>query len=149
MDYLSGSASLESILRPATTQPNLTLIPRGIGLPDQAPELLSSARMADLLAELARRAEVLIVDTPPLSAGVDPFIIGTLTRNMVLVLRAGETNREQTEARLQVLGRLPIRLLGAVMNDVKADGGFYKYYGYSYGYIADEEPEQLPKGVGR
>ena len=147
IDYLSGGAGLDAILRP-TTHANLTLIPRGIGLPDQAPELLSSARMADLLAELGRRAEVIIVDTPPLSAGVDPFVLGTLTRNMALVLRAGETDREATEARLQVLGRLPVRLLGAIMNDVRADGGFYRYYGYSYGYIADDEPEQITKGSG-
>lgn len=142
IDYLTGATTLDGILR-RTSQTNLTLVPRGIGLPDQAPELLSSAAMAGLLAELGKRSDVIIVDTPPLSAGVDPFVLGTLTRNLALVLRAGETDREATEARLQVLGRLPVRVLGAIMNDVRPDAGFYRYYGYSYGYVADPEPDQV------
>jgi Mrp family chromosome partitioning ATPase len=46
----------------------------------------------------------------------------------MLVLRSGETDREMAESRLKILDRLPIRLLGAVLNDVRTGGGVYKYY---------------------
>ena len=34
--------------------------------------------------------------------------------------------------------RLPVRVLGAVLNDIQADG-VYRYYSYLYGYTSDEE----------
>jgi hypothetical protein len=43
------------------------------------------------------------------------------------------------ESRLKIIDRLPIRLLGAVLNDVRASGGVYKYYSYLSGYAAEEE----------
>ena len=63
------------------------------------------------------------------------------------MLRAGETDRQLAEAKLQVLDRLPIRLLGAILNDVRVGEGAYKYYAYNYGYLAGDEEEgsvQLP-----
>jgi succinoglycan biosynthesis transport protein ExoP len=144
LDYLMKSATLEQILR-QTSKRNLTLLPCGTRR-QHGPELLGSALMNELMAELKTRYSVIIVDSPPLGAGIDPFVLGTATGNMLLVLRSGETNREMAEAKLKVLDRLPIRILGAVLNDIRA-GGVYQYYGYVYGYVADEEkPDQLPAG---
>ena len=58
---------------------------------------------------------------------------------MMLVLRAGETDRQMAEAKLRLLDRLPVRILGAVLNDIRANDSAYKYYHYVYGYTADEE----------
>jgi succinoglycan biosynthesis transport protein ExoP len=144
LDYLMKSATMEQILRP-TSKRNLTLLPCGTRR-QHGPELLGSALMNELMATLKARYGVIIVDSPPLGAGIDPFVLGTATGNMVMVLRSGETNREMAEAKLKVLDRLPIRILGAVLNDIRA-GGVYQYYGYVYGYVADEEkPDQLTAG---
>jgi hypothetical protein len=44
------------------------------------------------------------------------------------------------QAKLQVLDHLPIRQLGAVLNDVRL-GGVYRYYSYYLeGYEAQDEP---------
>jgi hypothetical protein len=51
-----------------------------------------------------------------------------------MVLRAGLTDREMASAKLEAIARLPIRVLGAVLNDVRADG-IYRTYQYSYGYL--------------
>jgi capsular exopolysaccharide synthesis family protein len=146
LDYLMKSATLEQVLRPTSKQ-NLTLLPCGTRR-QHGPELLGSALMNELMASLKTRFGVIIVDSPPLGAGIDPFVLGTATGNMVVVMRSGETNREMAEAKLKVLDRLPIRVLGAVLNDIRA-GGVYQYYGYVYGYVADEDkPDQLPAGSG-
>jgi len=81
-------------------------------------------------------------DSPPLTAGVDPFVMGTLTGSLLVVLRTGHSNREITGAKLEVLDRLPVRLLGAALNDVPqgAAYGYYAYYSYHLpGYEAIEE----------
>jgi len=88
------------------------------------------------------------VDSPPLGAGVDPFILGAATGNLLLVVRSGETDRHLAEAKLGLVDRLPIRVVGAVLNDVRATGA-YRYYGYLYGYTSEEEnqPAQIgPEG---
>jgi len=148
LDYLAGEVDVSSILRP-TSHARLMAIPCGARRHD-GPELLGSARMRDLMAVVRGKYDVIIVDTPPLGAGIDPFILGTATGNLALVLRAGETDRQLAEAKLQVLDRLPVRLLGAILNDVRVGEGAYKYYAYSYGYVAGDEEKagSLPAGAG-
>jgi len=139
LDYLGGQATMDQIARPAT-HAQLQLIPCG-SRRQRAPELLGSSRMAQLMAELKGRFDVIIVDSPPLGAGIDPFVLASLCGNMMLVLRAGETDREMAESKLQVVDRLPIRMLGVVLNDVRSGAGMYKYYSYLSGYAAEEESE--------
>jgi capsular exopolysaccharide synthesis family protein len=148
VDHLAGDASLAAILRPAT-HALLSLIPCG-SRRHLGPELLGSARMRELMVHLRNTYQVIIVDTPPLGAGIDPFVLSTVTGHLALVLRAGETDRQLAEAKLQILDRLPVRLLGAILNDVRLKEGSYKYYRYSYGYVADPEEdvaEQLQPGA--
>lgn len=148
VDHLAGDAALAGILRQAT-HALLTLIPCG-SRRHLGPELLGSARMRELMVHLRSTYQVVIVDTPPLGAGIDPFVLSTVTGHLALVLRAGETDRQLAEAKLQILDRLPVRLLGAILNDVKLKEGAYKYYRYSYGYVADPEEdvaEQLQPGA--
>jgi succinoglycan biosynthesis transport protein ExoP len=146
VDHLAGDAPLAGILRPAT-HALLSLIPCG-SRRHLGPELLGSARMRELMTYLKANYQVVIVDTPPLGAGIDPFVLSTVTGHLAIVLRAGETDRQLAEAKLQILDRLPVRLLGAILNDVKLKEGAYKYYRYSYGYVADpeEDVEQLQPG---
>ncbi|HSH46170.1 MAG TPA: polysaccharide biosynthesis tyrosine autokinase [Longimicrobiales bacterium] len=121
----------------ATSHDNLFILPGGSRVSD-GPELLSSKQMRDLIMRLRSEFEVVIVDSPPLGAGVDPFALGTITGNMLLVLRTGETDRQMADAKLELLERLPIRLLGAVLNGVPKTRE-YRYYSYLSGYEAHDE----------
>jgi polysaccharide biosynthesis transport protein len=136
LDYLVGDSSMDSIVRPSSHE-GLSVIPCGTRR-QQGPELLGSAAMSHLMAEMKTRFNVIIVDSPPLGAGIDPFVLGTATGHMLMVFRSGETDRQMAEAKLKLLDRLPVRVLGAVLNDIQADG-VYKYYSYLYGYTSDEE----------
>jgi capsular exopolysaccharide synthesis family protein len=143
VDFLVGEVGHDQIVQP-TLYPRLAVI--GCGTRTQrAPEVLGSPAMAQLLAEMRGKYEVIIVDSPPLTAGVDPFILGTVTGSLLLVLRTGHSHRDITGAKLEVLDRLPIRLLGAVLNDVPkgAAYGYYAYYSYYLpGYESAEEREE-------
>lgn len=141
LDYLGGDAPLETILR-TTTHEKLALIPCGTRR-HRGPELLHSQAMLQLMGELRARYDVILIDSPPLGAGVDPFVLGAATGNLLMVLRTGTTDRRMADAKLKLLKRLPIRLLGAVLNDIRAQG-VYRYYTYLYGYTTSEDDE-LPQ----
>ena len=137
-DFLAGDASPEQIVQ-RTSYRSLDFIGGGSRRRD-APELMGSTRMAELVSRVRARYEVIVVDTPPLGAGVDAFALGMLAGNLLMVLRLGSTPREAAEAKLELLRRLPIRLLGVVLNDVRA-GSDYGVYGYYLsGYEQTSEP---------
>lgn len=132
-ELLGGEASREQAIQ-QTAYPLVGFI--GCGARSYVgPELLASERMAQLLASVGQSYDAILVDSPPLAAGVDAFALGTMTGTLALVLRAGVSNREMAEAKLDVLGRLPIRVLGAVLNDARLEGE-YRYYSY---YLAGYE----------
>ncbi|MGH7631149.1 MAG: polysaccharide biosynthesis tyrosine autokinase [Gemmatimonadales bacterium] len=137
IDYLMRNATIDEVLR-NTTHKNLALLPSGTRR-HHGPELLGSGTMNDLMAELKSRYNVVIIDSPPLGAGIDPFVLGTATGNIMLVLRSGETDRQMAEAKIRLLDRLPIRVLGAVLNDIRTSESSYQYYSYVYGYVSDED----------
>jgi len=150
LDYLGGGATREQIVH-ATSIAGVDFIPSGTRK-NAGPEMLASATMSQFLISLRTAYSVIIVDSAPLGGGVDALILGALTGNLVLVLRTGVTDREFTMAKLEAVSRLPIRVLGAVLNDVKPEGA-YAYYAYLPGYATTEEtgddgaqPKRLPKG---
>jgi capsular exopolysaccharide synthesis family protein len=137
LDYLESDVALEEVLK-ASGYKDLTLIPRG-RLHQRAPELLMSPKMSRLMDALEPRYDAIIVDSPPLGAGIDPFVLGTTTGSMMLVLRSGETDRRMAEAKLKVVQRLPIHLLGVVLNDLR-DEGTYPYYAYLPSDLSEDRP---------
>lgn len=144
LDCLAGDAVKEQVLR-ATSHANLWLVPCGTRM-QRGPELLSSMALREFLAGVKAQFNVIIFDSPPLGAGIDPFVLSAGTGNLLLVLRTGETDRQLAEAKLELLARLPVRVLGAVLNDIRSSEPHYKYYAYSYGYSADEERPRVQIG---
>ena len=99
--------------------------------------------MIELITRVRASYRVILVDSPPLGSGVDPFTLGTLTGSLLLVLRTGTTNLELARIKLALLDHLPIRLLGVVLNDV-LPGGVYRYYNYLAGYGTEDEEVAVP-----
>jgi succinoglycan biosynthesis transport protein ExoP len=141
-DCLRGEAGVHDILQ-RTPFDSLTVIGSGTRT-RVGPELLGGPAMSALFDTLRPDYDVILCDSPPLSAGVDPYVLGTLTGQMLLVLRTGVSVRSVLEAKLAVLSQLPVRLLGAVLNAVPT-GELYKPYSYYVaGYAATDEVEPAP-----
>jgi len=138
-DALAGLVATDSIVQ-TTPYSNLWFIAAGSRM-HRGPELLCSEALPRLLSTFRPSFDVILVDSAPLAAGVDPYAIGTATGNVVVVLRTGITDRGLAAAKVEMLNRLPLRVLGAVLNDV-SPGMVYNYYGYSLpGYnIWEEDP---------
>jgi capsular exopolysaccharide synthesis family protein len=134
-DLLAGEAVLSEVLLP-TSHPGLFLVPSGRRRRN-GPELLAGESMNGLLRDLRQQFDAIIVDSAPLGAGIDPFALGVATGAMLIVLRTGETDRKLAQAKLEVLDRMPVRVLGTVLNDI-GESPQFKYYYYLEGYGALE-----------
>ena len=136
-DCLRGDVDVERIVQ-QTKFAKLDLVTSGTRKHD-APELLGGPATAILFGEFRSRYDVIICDSPPLSAGVDPFLLSALSGTLLLVVRTGVSVREIIESKLGVLGRMPVRILGAVLNDVPRSAVYGYYSSYVPGYDTSDE----------
>ena len=136
-DCLRGDVELQQIIQ-QTKFTKLDLVTSGTRKHD-APELLGSPASAVVFGEFRSRYDVIICDSPPLSAGVDPFLLAALSGSLLIVVRTGVSVREMIESKLAVLGRMPVRILGAVLNDVPRSAVYGYYSSYIPGYDTSDE----------
>ena len=116
--FFAGEAELEDILiNPGIEK--LTVLPAG-GKILQAPELMGSPRMEDLVRELKERYKnrYIIFDTPPMNGFPDALVFSEYVDSIILVARAGYTSRSSVENTMDMVPRE--KVLGMIFNDVKS-----------------------------
>ena len=133
-EYLAGAFILDEVLRP-TNHERLSIITCGARHP-RSPEMLATPRMKELVEALSQRFDVVIIDTPPLAAGIDGYAISAAAGRVLMVLRMGQTERRLVSAKLATLDRLPVEIVGAVLNEVPPSSEF-EYYSYAAGYSVE------------
>ena len=121
----------ETILETAVDR--LHLLPSGPTPPNPA-EMLGSNHMAEVLAALKDRFDLIIVDTPPVLAVTDAALVAAKCDGVVLVADSGQIKRDLARKAKQALERSQARILGVVLNNVprkNRDSYYYYYYGDS------------------
>jgi capsular exopolysaccharide synthesis family protein len=124
-----GQESIEQAIR-ATRVPNLFVMPAGT-LPPNPAELLGQNQTAALLAQLANEFDMVLIDSSPVAAAADAIILATLADGVLMVVRAGETDRSAAQYALQQIERVGGKIVGAVLNDPDAK---LPRYGQKYAY---------------
>lgn len=127
-------------------------------LPSMAPQppnpsvLLGSERMKDLLAELAERADIVIIDTPPILAVSDAIPLLERVSGSVLVARLDHTSRDAILRARLVIKTVRGNLLGVVATGARSGGlygdGLGYDYGYSYGGYTEKDSESDDGSAG-
>ena len=134
-DYLRGRVEGGDLVRAGllreTAFPNLFLMPAGIGDEDSM-ELLNSARLPELIAELRKTFDVVLIDTPPALHMVDTRIIARECGGVILVVRASVTTLDEAANARDLFDRDGVHLVGTILNDFdpRSQGysGYYKAY---------------------
>ena len=109
---------------------NLDLIPSG-PIPPNPAELLQSKAMAQVIAELRERYDVVLFDGTPAIAVTDAAVMANQVDGTVLVLQAHHTPRDVAIQAKTFLDQAQARLLGVVLNGVRPqDQKNYQYYYY-------------------
>ena len=136
-DVLAGHNPAEAAVQ-QTGYPNLWFLGCGTRM-YRSPELLLLPALRESLARFRSAYQVIIMDSPPLVAGIDPLVLATATGNLLLVLRSEATDLELATAKLEVAETLPVRTIGAVLNCVRGNGAF-RYYSYDLAGYAEPDP---------
>jgi capsular exopolysaccharide synthesis family protein len=145
--FLSGNIEFDhGLLIQETKIPNLDVITSGM-IPPNPSELLSSARMKDLINGLLPLYSFIILDTPPLLGLSDALILSTLTDGAVMVVRAGETPKNAVTQGKKLLRGVNTKILGVVLNGFRESDlkySAYSYYNeyYYYEYGADNQKDR-------
>ncbi len=84
----------------------------------ERPEILLSRRISELMRATRQRYDFILIDTPPLLQGADSRIWGQLADGVVLVIRAGSTDRQRATAAVSTLSKDGAVVLGTVLNDL-------------------------------
>ena len=126
----------------STVVPGLEFMTAGHSV-ERPNELLASQDFAMLLAELDRRYDIILIDTPPVLLS-DAVVLSKSVDGVVLVVRENTVSRQLVKESVMRLTQVGAPLLGVVINavDTMASGANYKYYGYRYRdyYTYTDEP---------
>ncbi len=105
---------------------NLWLLPSG-PLPPNPADLLGSRRMEEIIAVLRARADILLFDAPPVVVVTDAAVLGMKVDGVLLVVASGRTRRDDVQQARELLERVHVRIIGAVLTDAPATG-MRRYY---------------------
>ena len=111
-------------------EPPLAILPAG-PTPDHPAELLDSSAMKRLLSTLKTQFDVIIIDAPPVLPVADPGIIASQADGVLLVIRAGKTQRKTVSQAQALLSQMKANVLGCVLTHMEYYlPGYYRYYHY-------------------
>jgi len=122
-----------------------TLLIAGAALPPNPGELVESHAMEGLLAQAKASYDLVVIDTPPLTAVSDAFPLLSKVDGVIIVGRVGRNRRDVAERLHETLTGAGAPLLGVVANGFKA--GRLGSYGYGYGYDYAPSGAAQPSGA--
>jgi capsular exopolysaccharide synthesis family protein len=135
--YLSGmETNYQKLIHQSTEFPNLYVLPGGI-IPPNPNELILSERFDQLIAELREQYDYILIDSAPVGAVSDTFLINRVSNLTLYVCRSNYSDKRNLEFLERVYKENSLKQIYLIVNDVdiesKKYGGKYAY-GYGYGY---------------
>jgi receptor protein-tyrosine kinase len=143
-DVLIGAVSLDDAVQQVEVEDAplggsrsraLDVLVAGAALPPNPGELIESHAMEMLLQRTKFAYDLVVIDTPPLTAVSDAFPLLGKVDGVIIVGRVGRNRRDVAERLHETLTGAGAPLLGVVANGYKSSrlGGAY---GYTYDYAA-------------
>lgn len=159
-DVLIGAIALSEAIQsidlagPADTTAKrriLDVLVAGSTLPPNPAELIESHAMETVLEQVKSTYDLVVVDTPPLTAVSDAFPLLRKVDGVIIVGRVGRNRRDIAERLHETLTGAGAPLLGVVANGVKASGPGSYAYAYDYaqaGPTTRPSPSSVPSANG-
>jgi tyrosine-protein kinase len=139
-EVISGTSDIQDALTEIEPfGPYLRVLPGG-SIPPNPSEMLGSARMSTILAELSELSDLVLIDSAPVLIVSDAFPLFEQVAGIVGVARLEQTPREAVTRAIDVASTAGGRVLGMVATGAKQPGDGY---GYGYGY-GEQQPAADP-----
>lgn len=127
-NYLVGSSKLEEIVY-KTELENLSFLPAG-EIPPNPFELLAKPEMGNLIENLKKAYDFVLIDTPPLLLVSDSFNLFQFSNVNILIVRHNSSFKASLKAVEEMKKEGQIKDFTIVYNDVDEN---FSRYGYGYG----------------
>lgn len=135
--YLSGQTTeYKSLILPFDDYPNLHVLPAGI-IPPNPNELIIKDKFDQLIELLKQQYDYIILDTAPVGAVSDTYLIDRVADICLYVTRSEYSDKRNIEFINRLDQEKTIKRIYIVINDVQFESNKYAYYrkyGYGYGY---------------
>lgn len=115
-NVLSGMCKLDEAVK-ETNRPNLKVIPAGL-IPPNPAELISSVKMKNILDELSKDFDYILIDTPPVNVVSDALSLSPYVDGTIIVVRSGQSSHPETRKMLTKFQYANANILGFVLNNV-------------------------------
>jgi tyrosine-protein kinase Etk/Wzc len=134
-DLLQGTAEDGDVIRPVELgdgEGQLEVIPAGTAPPTRLAGLVTLERVRGVLARLAPRYDLVVVDAPPVNLLADAGVMGSAADAVLLVVRAGYTKADDLRYAVDRLTATRATIAGTVLNAVDRRHGAADDVSYRY-----------------
>ncbi len=140
-DCLLGRATFEDVFQ--NVDEHLTILASG-PVPPNPSELLSYPAFAELVAEVAPRFEIILIDAPPLLPVADAVVLSQVSSGVILVADVTRLRRPQLVHATEAIRLGGGRVEGVVLNRTAAAWREGYAYSYSYSQAVPESEQRRP-----
>ncbi|WP_025145047.1 GumC family protein [Pedobacter jeongneungensis] len=135
---ISPSIKMADIVKPLSINKNMFIVSSG-PLPPNPAETLMNENVPNLIEELKKEFDYIIMDAPPIGIIADAQLLSKYADVTLYLVRQKITQKDQLKIVEDLYMTNKMKNLGIVVNDIIS-----KYYGYGYGYgaygqVADEK----------
>ncbi len=106
-------------------------------------EFVETAGLSELLHELRSRAEVVLIDAPPILAAGDAMALTGKVDAILLISRLGTLTSQNLRELARVLGRSPAPVLGFVATGADRGDGYSTYRPQELAYETESRPRAV------
>jgi capsular exopolysaccharide synthesis family protein len=132
-DVLIGNVTAGSALRTYEALP-LRIIGAG-SVNEPNPDLIESRQLLELIQNLSKEFDLVVLDTPPVLAISDPILVSSMVDATVVVVAWGNTPSDTVDHAVNRLRAARAPLAGLVLNKVNGvSAGQYGGSNYTYAY---------------
>jgi capsular exopolysaccharide synthesis family protein len=103
--------------------------------PNNPSELITAPAVHRIVEEMKFYYDLILIDSPPLIAVMDPLILLEEVDGVILVIKAGSTQRDVVLRAKDILAKHKEKIAGVVVNNIDRTLPYYydySYYGYKY-----------------
>jgi succinoglycan biosynthesis transport protein ExoP len=140
VNVLTGQIGLRSSIKETAVR-NFFVLPRGV-LPPNPADLLMSHKMHEVVEELRRSFDFVLIDSPPTIAVSDAAVVSSLCDGVLMVFHAQKTSAHAARQAVERLDSIGATMLGVILNGVDIRNPDYvDYRSYYPTYYASMQAE--------
>jgi len=144
---LSGFKEPEQVIK-ALPMAGLSILTAG-QLPVNPTELLGGQKMGELIACLKEKADVILLDTPPLTVVADAAVLSKRVDGVLMVVRSRAASHNSVTKTKVLLTNAKARILGVALNCARMDEISEDYYSNYNEVVAKSQKQKKAVTAGK